>query len=636
MSRSEQAKARRKAKDRENRKGRRAETAKISRLEKTASINVPRYVKITPFDSLEWESLVNGNPEAYKSAKGIALGLWGGAESPTEDWFKDSGRTGQSIRDSLFSHICKEATDKRIVEIEARFAKKFGDFKKLPWDKWADVLFDMYKTPNWKPDSEVLTRATERLISEVGHVNTLHTIEEAFAETPKHANSGFPFCTKKWASDEDMVGYYKDEASRLLKGEIPKGPAILFTRRQPKGLGVNDVKMRAVECPPKSDAIAGQMFLTPLYRRLKELEAFMGYKGASNIGNQMQTALSLYEYAFEGDFSRFDATAWTWWMGIIFDTVLPRIFGNEFTSYFSAIKTWYSNMDVITPMGIVHGTHGLFSGCIWTNIIGSFINYISTQYTMEKLNFSNDDFLHLSYGDDIAIFSEKEIPTDGFESYMSELGMDCNKAKQAQSSGEDRMISFLGFFHLNGLWDKATIGSNHEHKYIGLFPMMRMLPCLVWRERHHDYDKDTAMALGCYTRDQFDTLRYMGKMENFRNHPLRGSFLTKLFTLGFKLFSITERTANTTGLSQSRASFDVAVRNFWIMKEGHNLVELPTEDKTEENRTDNNRCEPGEIQTSINHQVTEEGYRDDNCETIDNVVHNNKRGVEDVTTFQKE
>lgn len=560
------------AKKKAKRKARRAEHADLKIKAQQIAVSIPRNIRVVPFDSEEFKELAE-KCEGYTNAKGIALGHIGQANSPSEDWFnelvvkegvpteaKDFNVEAQRIRDTLFACIKSNAQDPRIIDIESNFYKKFGDFKKLPWHKWHQVVTDMYKVPDWNPHHKTLRESIRELINLFPKKIKPLTLTEAYQNVPKDANSGMPFNTKQWASDESMVTYYMEEAKDLLTGIVPPHPALLFTRRQPKGLGTDDVKMRAVECPPKSDAIAGSIFLRPLYSQMKELEPFMGYKGAAAIGNNMQTALSLYPYAFEGDFSAFDSKVWTWWMEIIFLDVLPNIFQGDHSDYFNALCKWYSTMPLVTPNGIFHGTHGLFSGCIWTNVIGSFVNFIATTYTLKRMGFDNCEYMNLSFGDDIAIFSEREIDMDLFESFMREVSMDCNKQKQAQSSGEKRMISFLSFYHLHGYWERTD-------DYIGVYPTLRSLPALIFRERMHDYDKDEAMALGNLTRQQFDTIRYAGKIENWRSHPLKKILLEKLTSLGFKLQPLSPESKD--GVTKrTRSSFDRNIQSLWIAKEG--------------------------------------------------------------------
>ncbi len=538
---------------------------------KDFNISVPNYVRLTPFDGPEWKELIESLPEslreAYKNARGIEKQHWSDSASPVEDWFNESSVTAQQIRDLIFSEV-KKTGDDRLISIERRFFKKFGDFKKLGFQKWHQEVFNMYREPQWNPHEETLERAIKDLLSEFPKkLWPLDNLDAALAASPKTGNSGMPYNTSKWNDDDEARTYYLNEAADLLDGLKPEHPALLFTRRQPKGLGEADVKMRAVECPPKSDTLAGQIFLVPLYKRMKEIKAFMGFRGAANIGNNMRAALSCYEHAFEGDFSQFDAKVWTWWMEIIFSRVLPNIFEGNFTQYFSTLQEWYSTMDLMTPAGIVKGTHGLFSGCIWTNVIGTFVNYIATRYAMYRLGFEEDyDYIHFSYGDDIAIFSDYPIDENLFEQYMSEVSMDCNKSKQAQSSGKERMISFLGFFHVhNPEWEVPS-----ANQYIGIFPTLRSAPSLCFRERFMTFDQEIAMSLGGLDRSQFDSIRYCGKMENWRNHPLRSKVFDLLTNKGLRLTPLPEACVdkNLQLKEISRSSYDNNIKSFWIFQEG--------------------------------------------------------------------
>lgn len=574
-------------------KSRAQERQSLAKTAKALStVSVPSHLKVITFDSPEWKSLVEEYGTPYQNARGIVNGYISEQKSPVEDWFKsyseckgkDHIQSAQSVRDSVFSTLKDHVTDPRILKIEQAYYNKFGDFKKLGWANWSDVLYSMYKVPNWSPQEDTLQSAIADLIALFPKKLKPVSVREAFDASYKKGNSGMPFNTSRWATNPEMVDYYINQAEEMLNGIRPEFPAVLFTRRQPKGLGVLDVKMRAVECPVKGDSIAGTCFLVPLYPEMKALEPFKGYNGAANIGNNLQTALSLYEYAFEGDFSAFDSKVWTWWMEIIFTQVLPNIFQGDHSAYFNMIKDWYSNMDVFTPNGIVSGTHGLFSGCIWTNVIGTFVNYISTRYAMRRLGFDDTEYMNFSYGDDIAIFSEREIDMELFESFMIEVSMDCNKSKQAQSSGSERMISFLGFYHLNGYWPKDD--------YIGVFPTLRSLPAIVFRERDHGYDKDTAMSLGNLTREEFDSLRYVGKMENWRNHPAKAQVLEKLTSLGMRLAEIRPETANKS-FSGSRSSYDRNISSLWIYREGYINLADPTTDQNV--KPDSDECNDSKV-----------------------------------------
>jgi hypothetical protein len=510
----------------------------------------PNTLNIELYDSVEWKRRVE-NVDANvlsicKDSKGDGFNPLKRAKS-TQDAVMFS--EGSEPRTPLFAGMTptevKEAvlsllTDEDMIDVELKFADKYGDFIKQPFDEWADNLFPFFEPVKTNIKEDTLQRAIREVYGEVA--DAIHdetgglwleplSIEDAYGKVPSDGNSGYPFFTSKWNRDPHMVEYYLDQAERLLEGsnELIGTPHILWTRVQNDG---EKSKIRPVECPAKSEAIAARAMTDKLINVMKTMTQFSGFNGGDNVHRYIAPMMNK-EWLYSLDFSKFDANC-QGIMGIVVKFV-KTLYDPKYHSYFDNLLEFYQNVSLITPAGVMTGTgiNGLMSGEGWTSLIGTFANAISIKYTLMrmeedgKLN-SRSSTCVLSFGDDIALASDERLPLDDLANYMLEVGMICNKDKQEETNGPKARFSFLGYYYFKHRWFEGI-----PTDAMPVFPIMRMLSSLVFQERSlhvgklmatvkgmnlSDEDRDEVIKL--LKDDQLDVfiMSTVMRLNNLRNH----------------------------------------------------------------------------------------------------------------------
>lgn len=502
---------------------------------------------------------------AMRSAKGTQLNNWRPKKTLRENWARGH-KDPQLLRDALFALV----PEGPLKDMERAFLPKWGDYRTLGWKDWANEFFDMYGRDEFDADLDVWKLAVEfvqwELLTSRGTKDATPLIpkSDGIHDVTIGKNSGLPFVTKKWDRNPDMVRWYENIASKMLDGKQPwevmvsdfgvtedvakaMTAAMLFTRRQANGGidslddrdkcfsttrpdGKPSVKMRAVECPIKSDAMAGKVFTGPMMERMREIPSYVGISGSDNIGIWMWEIVDNFPFCVEGDYSRFDSTCRRKMMTCVFE-IIDNLFSNEFTKYFKMLCDWYPTMWVLTPSGIAVTTpeveHGLLSGCIWTSILGSVVNRLANVYTLIRMGIdaTNEEEVEiLVAGDDTAIGSKQPIDSIVYSKTMEELGLVCHPDKQNSSSGPERYLTFLGYRHF------AHISpSDYGDDYIGIFPILRTQ--LFYLESFTEDLSEILSATGL-TAEQYDVVRYLSKLENLRNHPYRIHALATLVGWG--------------------------------------------------------------------------------------------------------
>lgn len=481
---------------------------------------LPKHVKLITYDTPEWEQIKRSNSEAWEKGRGMVQTLWSGGPINRHETFE--GKTGEEIRDEIMSIV----DFPEMADVEEKFYHKFGDYAKLPYTEWAEKVHALFpESVNFEPDETCLLEAVRHVtdliregLQNIGCEELVrYSAKDAFSLASKGKNSGWPFFSKKWSKkdgdeyvNEEMVKYYIEQATSLLNGVdvLKDTPYILFCRSQANGF--NTAKMRPVEAPTKAEAIAAKAYTEYLVRAFQTIPQFYGMKGGEKVHEVMDDFRS-YKYWVEGDFSSFDNTCGPL-MPYVFN-ILKELSNHENDAYFDIVYKFYSEARVITPLGLISSDKGcgLMSGSGWTSVIGTIVNSISVRYVMNRMGIQ--DYKNLAYGDDIALACN-EFDIEAFERYMFELNLICNKSKQCVTEGAQARVSFLGYYHFK---DKP--------ENTGVFPIMRLAPGLVYREKWAALDEmcqeldEDEEDFSSHSKIGIDLLGFAKKLDNARNHP---------------------------------------------------------------------------------------------------------------------
>lgn len=502
----------------------RAKERRLSEVTERCLKSKPPQVKVDTFASDRWKALMEGpDGKLWQNAKGVVLGLNVDGKEWRQPVYPDMEP------EKFLESILELVTDPKMIQVEQRFALKFGPFKALAFEKWVDKIWSLWMKTEWNPHEETLAWAKKEVYKDLKETLTSMgldripalSMEEAYEKTTKSRNSGWPYCTSKWSQKQELVDYYYDNAVKLIDGEdtLSGTPHILFKRTAADG---EVSKMRAVQSPPKHDAIAAKVLTDGFVRVFKENPTYVGFRGGENVSPHLGQIMK-YDLLVESDFSGFDQRCQEI-MPHVFD-VIAALIPQRYLSYLWIVLKYYQNSELLTPIGLVSGKdgkiNGLLSGDGWTSVIGTLANAIAVKYTMRRMGIT--DYAHLAFGDDIAIGCN-EFDIAAFEGYMKELGMDANRAKQHVEDGPSAQFSFLGYYHNREDWQ-----SN-----IGRFPMCRLAAGLFYKE--HNMTPQTVKDETDLSEEELEKLKLApeiidmiaicSKLNNTRGHDDFESFVS--------------------------------------------------------------------------------------------------------------
>jgi len=503
------------------------ELTKLMNKVNLANIFTPEYINITRWDSDEYKAMYDENPKAWDLANASVQGLVNGESGEKRlDTFNFENGTAMS-KEEILNKVMSVITDPNMMDVEEKFRAKVGKYQALPYYQWADKINALWKPVNWTPNMEILAKSklwltnllfnliVENFDSDV--INPL-SVNDALDKVTKGRNSGFPFFTSKWFENEDMVSYYKNQAEDMINGAKLNDPRILYKRVANNG---ETSKMRAVICPPKSEAIAAKCFTDSYVKIFKTHKQFCGFNGGENIHQTAYKLLDGYKTFISSDFSAFDASCQKI-MIEVFD-ILKSLAPVEYQEYFENTLAYYQHSHLITPLGILSSDNinGLNSGDGWTSILGTLCNALANKYTMLSMDLEGEV---LSFGDDCVIATNELFNTKAYSHYMNDLGMECNPEKQEISSGDNARFSFLGYYYFK---QDLEVGEENSHM-LPKFPIMRALSSLIYREKFAKLEelannvgltKEEMEELEKCNKRGIDMLGHLQKLENLRNHP---------------------------------------------------------------------------------------------------------------------
>lgn len=579
--------------------------------------DLPDYLsgKLIPFSSSQWHAICNSLEiqQAYEilsskladpskgvnplvQARGMVLQLLNGKEAVRYE--STASIQSHHLYDKVLAAALK---DGYMADIEMKFAEKFGDVRTLPYEQWVDNVYELFEPSTFTSDptkhdkllksvTKVAKKILKKALELYGNTNEEGVpvidllfnvndemnvglkpleIEEAFQKVTKTGNSGWPFFSSKWAQDEKMKEYYIKTAKAIKNGDydLMSTYFILFKRSQSKG---STPKMRPIEAPTKAEAIYAKSISDPLLNVLREMQEFCGYKGGENVWKHLPEDLVDKTTWISNDYSKFDKTIEEL-MGYVF-LLLILLFPSEKETLLRLWK-FYVHGGLITPQGVITGkSHGLFSGCGLTSVIGTLANYISHDYTLTEMygEFWEDVVFYLGFGDDTALATSEPFDQQLYSTLMADLGLICNPEKQEISHGDKAYFSFLGYYY-----HREKFFHYGSWELVPTLPMMRVAPGLLWTEYRMNRDSidlmvDEAKELGVEEEIINDFLSNV--TTNSENMAFLAKFSTLSNHLGFKeLVSYMDQNMDIPINAQSLVSYDKMMQLFRTNRVSRNL-----------------------------------------------------------------
>lgn len=166
----------------------------------------------------------------------------------------------------------------------------------------------------------------------------------------------------------------------------------------------------------------------------------------------------------------------------------------------------FNTIGLITPDGILSGSHGVPSGSTFTNEVDSICQYlIAKQFELDSSDFDIQ-------GDDGAYVLENP---DLLMDYFSSFGLTVNKEKSYIA--EDYLIYLQNLYHKEYTLRDGTIG--------GIYPTYRALNRILYLERFTDFEKTDILG-----KDYF-SIRTISILENCKYSPLFTQLVKFVYSL---------------------------------------------------------------------------------------------------------
>lgn len=315
------------------------------------------------------------------------------------------------------------------------------------------------------------------------------SMDKAVSFLKNNTSSGLPELTNK--------GSVKANYSlKQFESEIEAfWPAMLYTRTQ-EGNKTRNIWGLAI-----SQIINETMFYRPLLDYQKNLSWRSALIGPDVVDRQLteivNSSLLRNVSLVSIDFSRYDASVKRRLQRYAFDYI-SMLFQKQFSSRIDKIFEMFNTVGIVTPDGIIYGSHGVPSGSAFTNEVDSIVQYLiainSKLVFRENIQIQGDDGIYIVNQDN----SDKLFRY--FESHGLVVGRE--KSKISQNSG-----TYLQKYY-------SADYRNSDGIIGGIYSVYRALNRLVFQERWTDFED-----YGILGRDYY-SIRSICILENCKHHPL--------------------------------------------------------------------------------------------------------------------
>jgi hypothetical protein len=336
-------------------------------------------------------------------------------------------------------------------------------------------------------------------------------------------------------------------------------PVIIGSRRQASTVNeageVVKEKWRSTYMGSFAEFLAGRKIFTPLLAAMKKCTPYFGYNGVhtleETVRNGFEECLTSNEKFFivSLDPSGYDKSLiHLLEEDVLWDELCRLSPASE--TYFRWCQRYYTRCPLIGPGGIWHGRHGLFSGCLLTSFIGSFLNRI--MYIVMRKELGVRDVLHMCMGDDTVVmctYQGDDITLKDVANVYSRYGInvdnDVRKSAWFDYSVEhstDMYVTFMGRYFR---WNPENVDDCKP-----VFSLVRCLSSLLFPENLSEPEHLLFEACG----DRFGKIEVVGKdgnsltrevilqfvctIMNCEFHPYNGFFVERLVNAESHRFNV--------------------------------------------------------------------------------------------------
>jgi hypothetical protein len=390
----------------------------------------------------------------------------------------------------------EDGLEDRLIELEFSNRSKFGprSFAK-PWSERREQTLGYYKTPSNQDQPQIPVFVSELLQP--------HKVDNVIQYLTNSTSSGLPYMQKKGLVKEEAANYLAalyppvrtlNPDTKLLDSvfwDIAQ-PAVLGTRTQ-EGNKTRDVWVISILM-----VLFEQMYFRPYLNLAKSKywrSALVGPDAvAKSITDVIMYALRNGKQLLSIDFSSYDQT-----VGPRLQKAAFEYIGHSFQAKYRGditimLRMMFSHVPLITPSGILTGSHGVPSGSTFTNEVDSIAQYLIAREV------AHEGFFQIQGDDGAYAVNDANELKDRFKAF----GLTVNDDK---SDVSDSYLVYLQNYFSPRYEKNGIIG--------GIYPVYRALNRLVHMER---WDPDIG-GDGIDGSDFF-SIRALAILENCKHHPL--------------------------------------------------------------------------------------------------------------------
>lgn len=398
-----------------------------------------------------------------------------------------------SLPKFLFTRECKERDKLGTDTVRRRYRSAGADGSSLQCQ-----VSKFFGSRSQAYDHELMQSCWEHVLHTYGPRGPgLRAVPlDVAADSFDKSNLGFPaFC-----SDRRYLPLIKRESEYLLRtldGDgILEYVALLWYRLQSKGIGV-PAKARAIWQCSRVPANLEKTIQIPLLASIRHHPTFAAWESQTAVNAAVTELLDTTQWQASIDYSNFDATVSRELIGWVFD-LFREWFTKEEAGLLELLQHYFNNIGLITPDGLESNrAGGIPSGCVNTNLVGTFANLLATQYAARKTGHVIKR--HMANGDDGLIGFETQPDLDAMAEVLNEdLGMSVSPEKCFIGSGE---AHYLQMIHHR---DMARVK--------GLCPGVRSVTRVYRRMMNLDSYRPS-------WKPQMHTIRWRQQMGDSKYHP---------------------------------------------------------------------------------------------------------------------
>lgn len=313
------------------------------------------------------------------------------------------------------------------------------------------------------------------------------SMEKAVKLLKLQTSSGLPFISLKGLVVKETVDDFNSILNRL-------DPCLLGTRTQELG------KTRNFWIPPLALVIFEMMYYRPVLDFQRNQSWRAALVGPDKVDEHVtQLILESVERdvsVVSHDFEEYDATAKKKLQTGAF-SYFKDLYQKSEHKNIDFIAERFCNIPLVTPSGILTGEHGIPSGSVFTNEVGSTIQYLVARSS--RLVFTEN---MQCQGDDGIVI----VKTDNVDQYLSNFSKYGLKINKKKTTVKPRSGTFCRKYYDSEYIQDGKIG--------GIYPVYRALCRLVFPERWTNFEDFQIEGKDYYS------IRAITILENCKHHPL--------------------------------------------------------------------------------------------------------------------